>query len=90
MIKEAHEIDIKTDAEGNLTLPRDLLNQLGAEEHFKSMRLGDQVIVWSATKRFHEVATSEQRAKAFQLWAESHEGGPGLTLEQISRDTIYD
>ena len=90
MIKEAHEVDIKADSEGNLTLPKDLLGQLGAGEHFKTMRLGGQIIVWPASKRFYEVATPEQRARAFRLWTESPEGGPGLTLEQISRDTVYD
>ena len=90
MIKEAHELDVKVDGEGNLTLPKELLEQLGAEEHFKTMWLGHQVVVWPASKRFHEVATPEQRAKAFQLWAESHKNGPGLTLKQISRDTMYD
>ncbi len=90
MIKEAHELDVKVNGEGNLTLPKELLEQLGAEEHFKTMRLGNQVVVCPASKCFHEVAMPEQRAKALRLWAESHENGPGLTSKQISRDSIYD
>jgi len=90
VIKEAQEVEVKTDAQGNLVLPKELLDQFGSEKRYKTMWLGRQLLVWPASKRFHEVATPEQRARAFQLWVDSHEDGPGLTLEQISRDTIYD
>ncbi len=35
-------------------------------------------------------STPQERASEFLEWAGSRKGGPGLTLEQIHRDTIYE
>ncbi|WP_034936301.1 hypothetical protein [Gloeocapsa sp. PCC 73106] len=45
----------------------------------------------SSTRPFYETATTEERAKAFLEWAESHRGMnmPHLSDEDISRESIY-
>ena len=34
--------------------------------------------------------TPSERAEEFSQWVYSKDGGPGLTLDQTHRDTIYD
>lgn len=42
-------------------------------------------------KPFYETATPEEWAKAFLEWANSHSyDTPGLTLEDVSRESIYE
>jgi hypothetical protein len=42
-------------------------------------------------KPLHETATPEELAQAFLAWANSHDRhSPGLTLEDVSRETIYE
>lgn len=40
---------------------------------------------------FYETATTEEWLKAFNDWAKSHRPNtPGLTLEDVSRESIYE
>jgi len=39
---------------------------------------------------FWATTSPEERAAAFRQWAVSHEGGPNLPDEALSRESIYD
>jgi hypothetical protein len=86
---EAIELEAQTDESGNL-LPKELMEQVGPERRFRALRVGEQLIVWPASKRFYEVATKEQWVQAFRAWVDSHTGGPDLPGEAFSRGSIYD
>ena len=43
-----------------------------------------------SAKPLYETLTPAQLAEAFSRWANSHSSGLGLTLADVSRDSIYE
>ena len=43
-----------------------------------------------AGRSFWATTSPEERAAVFRRWATSHEGGPNLPDEALSRESIYD
>ena len=82
---------LETDTEGILRLTHEQLGDVGAHARFVVEREGDKIVLRPAggASRW-DSSTPEERAEEFRRWALSHRGGPGLSDEAISRESIYD
>jgi len=82
---------IKPDKEGALHLSSELL---GPTPHARYIieRSGEVIVLRPLTdvSSFWATTSPEERAAAFRQWAVSHEGGPNLPDEALSRESIYD
>lgn len=82
---------IKSDRDGKVTLTRELLADLepntvySVERQGKAIRLEPE----PAPQSFWLTASSEEWIDAFDKWIDKNAGDYGLSLEAISRDSIY-
>lgn len=82
---------LETDTEGALRLTQEQLGDVGAHARFVVEREGDKIVLRPAGNASRwDSSTPEERAEEFRRWALSHRGGPGLSDEAISRESIYD
>jgi len=91
MVDEMRTI-VEVDESGALHLPAELLPESAPHTRYSASMQGEQVVVAleKAAESFWKTATPESRAREFLRWAESHEGGVGLSDQAVSRDSIYD
>ena len=79
--------------DGGLYVPPDLLRQFQPHVAFE-VQSGTGSLVLRAIDRgraFWQRSTTAQRVKAVQEWAEAERpSAPDLTLEMMSRETIYE
>jgi hypothetical protein len=83
---------LEVDAEGWLHLPPALLGNVKPQTRYVVEVQGDTLILRpEAASPFWATATPEERAEAFRRWAAMERPpAPDLSLEAISRDSIYD
>jgi len=92
---------LEVDAQKGLHIPLELLGGVNAHTRYIVEIQAERVILQpekyraEKPKPFWETATPEERAQAFIEWASSHKSGqrppaPALSLEAMSRESIYD
>jgi hypothetical protein len=83
---------LKTDENGNLQVPADLLPDSSPNTEYSVSRTGQSAIIEPAivVRDFWRKLTPEQRVQEFLAWVDSHKDGPGLSDWAVSRDSIYD
>lgn len=82
---------LETDTEGALRLTQEELGDVGAHARFVVEREGDRIVLRRAPGASRwDSSTPEERAAEFRRWALSLRGGPGLSDEAVSRESIYD
>jgi len=83
---------VEINEEGAITLPAEVLEQVKPHKRFVvEVHNGALVLHPEAESLpFWATATPEERAKDLRQWVASHKGGPGLPLEALSRETMYD
>ena len=88
---------LEVDAQKGLHIPLELLGGVNAHTRYIVDIQGETVIlqpeqhVAEEPKPFWETATPEERAKAFIEWASRERPpAPALSLEAMSRESIYD
>ena len=83
---------VKMSDEGLIRLPSDVLEQLKPHTRF-IVEVRDRTVVLrpeAEEKPFWATATPEEWVKDFHEWVASHKGGPGLSDEAVSRESMYD
>ena len=83
---------VEINEEGAITLPAEVLEQIRPHKRFV-VEVHDGILVLhpeSEPLPFWATATPEERAEDLRRWVASHKEGPGLSLEALSRETIYD
>lgn len=83
---------IEINEEGALYISPEQLGNLGVHRRYVLERDGDTIVLRPVhgSSALWESATPEERAEEFRRWALSHQGGPGLPDEALSREAIYD
>ena len=83
---------IEINEEGGLSLPAEVLEQMKPHKRFVAQIVSGMLILRPENQPlpFWATATPEERAKDLRQWVASHKDGPGLPLEALSRETIYD
>ena len=78
---------------GNLQLPPQILQALQPNTHFQVEVSDDHRLILSPITPeppFWATATPEERAERLMAWVRSHQDGPNLPDEALSREAIYD
>jgi hypothetical protein len=83
---------VEINDEGELSLPAEVLEQVKPHRRFVVQLIGEMLILRPEDKSlpFWATATPEERAEDLRQWVRSHEDGPGLPDEALSRETLYD
>ena len=84
---------LETSDDGGLHLPPELIGGARPHTKFELEVLGDILVLRPADKDqpFWRGATAQQRAEAFQRWADApRPPAPDLTDESLRRENIYD
>jgi hypothetical protein len=84
---------LETNDDGGLRLPPELIGKVGPHTKFELEVLGDILLLRRADRDrpFWQQATSQQRAEAFQRWADApRPPAPDLTDESLRRENLYD
>ena len=84
---------LETSDDGGLHLPPELIGGVRPHTKFELEVLGDILVLRPADKDqpFWRRATAQQRAEAFQHWANApRPPAPDLTDESLRRENIYD
>jgi len=79
--------------DGGLYVPPDLLGQFQPHTAFEIQIATDSLVVRAIDRgrAFWQQSTTAERVKAIREWAESDRPpAPDLTLEMMSRETIYE
>ncbi len=86
----SHTIELS--AEGTIHLPPDVLEQVKPHTRFVVEVDNDTVVLRpeGKTQPFWATATPKERADDLRQWVASHKGGPGLSDEAVSRESMYD
>lgn len=83
---------VEVDENGVLHLPGRLLPESRPHFRYRVERAGQRVVL--SPEQIGEFVrsslSSEVWAADFLKWANSHQDGPGLSSEAVSRDGIYD
>ncbi len=84
---------LETNDDGGLHLPPELIGGARPHAKFELEVLGDILLLRPADRDrpFWRQATAQQRAEAFQRWAEApRPPAPDLTDESLRRENLYD
>ncbi len=83
---------VEVNEEGILSLPAEVLEKVKPHKRFVVEINNGALILRPEAKAqpFWATATPEEWAKSLREWVASHKEGPGLPLEALSRETIYD
>lgn len=84
---------LETSDDGGLRLPPELIGGVRPHAKFELEVLGDILLLRPADsdRPFWRQATSQQRAEAFQRWADApRPPAPDLTDESLRRENLYD
>ncbi|MEW6128654.1 MAG: hypothetical protein AB1757_16565 [Acidobacteriota bacterium] len=83
---------VKTNENGDLYLPSELLGDAAKYQEFSLETTGETIVLRpvSSSKAAWESRTPEERAAAFRRWAESHHNQANLPDEALRRENIYD
>ncbi len=79
--------------DGGLYVPSELLRQFQPHAAFEIQTQADSLVLRAVDRgrAFWHGATTAQRVKAIQDWAEAERPpAPDLTIEMMSRETIYE
>jgi hypothetical protein len=79
--------------DGGLYVPPDLLRQFQPRAAFEIESDADSIVLRAIDqgRAFWQRSSTEERIKAIHEWAEADRpSAPDLTLEMMSRDSIYD
>lgn len=83
---------VKTNEDGSLYLPRELLGEAAKHRQFSLETIGDAIVLRpvSSSKDLWESRTPEERAAEFRRWAEAHDTQANLPDEALRRESMYD
>lgn len=83
---------VEIDEDGMLPLPAEVLEQVKPNRCFVIEVTNGTLVLRPepGARPLWATATPEERAKEIRRWVARHKGGPGLPLEALSRETIYD
>ena len=83
---------VEINEEGVLSLPAEVLEQVKPHKRFVVEVHNGTLVLHPESEPlpFWATATPEEWVKSFREWVASHKEGPGLPLEALSRETIYD
>ena len=83
---------VEVSDEGTIHLPSDVLEQVKPHTRF-AVEVHNGIVVLHSTdteKPFWATATPKERAEDLRQWVANHKGGPGLSDEAVSRESMYD
>jgi len=86
----SHTVEVSD--EGIIRLPSDVLEQVKPHTRFV-VEVHNRIVVLrpeNEEQPFWATATPEEWVKDFRQWVASHKGGPGLSDEAVSRESMYD
>jgi hypothetical protein len=83
---------IKTNQDGGLYLPAELLGEAAKYQEFSLETMGETIVLRpvSPSRAVWQDRTPEERAAEFRRWAESHRNDADLPDEALRRENIYD
>lgn len=83
---------VEVNKEGTLLIPADVLEQMKPHTRFIVEVDQDRMVLRPENKEqpFWVTARPEEWVKDFRQWVASHKGGPGLSDEAVSRESMYD
>ena len=83
---------VEINEDGMLPLPAEVLEQVKPNRCFVIEVTDGTVILRPepGARPLWATATPEERAKEIRQWVARHKGGPGLPLEALSRESMYD
>jgi hypothetical protein len=86
----SHTVEVSD--EGTIRLPSDVLEQVKPHTRFVvEVHNGTVVLRPEDTEKpFWATATPKERAEDLRQWVANHKGGPGLSDEAVSRESMYD
>jgi hypothetical protein len=83
---------LEVDPDGTLRLPPEVLHSIRPSTRYRVESKDDALVLYPADagQPLWAAASGPELAAAFRRWAASHENGPGLPDEAVSRESIYD
>ena len=83
---------VKTNEDGSLYLPRELLGEAARHQQFSIETSGESIVLRpvSDSQAIWDARTPEERAGEFRRWAVSHHNDANLPDQALRREDIYD
>ena len=83
---------VKTNENGGLYLPPELLGEVAKYQQFSLEATGETIVLRpvSSSREGWATRTPEERASEFRRWAEAHHNAANLPDEALRRENIYE